>query len=72
MHDVPTASPPRRGRRTASELGHSGLIGSALAGTRPSPAPRAATPRTPEVRPSDAVIAECTCPEACIRDHEHE
>ena len=73
MHDVPTASRSRRARHHEAELGRSGLLGSPVAtDTRPPSRQQERPPRPAPARPSDAVVAECTCPVECIRDHEHE
>lgn len=74
MHDVPRASRSRHAPQHEAELGRSGLLGSAVAmDTRPSSRKQGRPPRpAPPPRPSDALVAECTCPVECIRDHEHE
>jgi hypothetical protein len=60
--------------RAESELGYSGLIGTALAAdVRPPVRGDSGTTRfRGETHRSDALTAECTCPTACIRDHENE
>ncbi len=72
MHDVPLAGQRRRFPPTRPDVPRSGLVGGALATEARIERASGSRRTSRSGRPSDAVTAECVCPEACIRDHEHE